>query len=367
MYKIFGLFIVFLLIASCGGGGGGNGGCMTLDCRASKYNLFVADVDFTQPSPQASNIQIVASSGFRDMTHPRVSPDKNWVAYTTYNITNSSGCASFDTGYVNTEIKATRLNGSATVSVVPVTNGALNSNSYWYGSSFEFSFLSGTPVAPKLYRAQTDAAMSLIAGSIIEVTTPATITPYDPQAISNSQLVYGGQYNNNGIVKSIFLQTLNPPGTPVGLSLGRDSTGAILYGNDVMENDPKLSPDGSQVAFMRYAPNSGANGFGWRIFMVPVASPLTEVNISPSLGISLLLHDTLPEWVDNSTLVFSLIAVTANSVARTIWAMQSNGSGRKQVVLPAGYRYSDVFPFRDGSGNQKIVVSAEKISAACTP
>lgn len=362
MYKIPAALLSCLLLAGCGGGDG----CVSLDCQTSKYNLFVADVNFSQASPQAVNIRVIATSGYRDMTHPRVAPDRNWVAYTTYNVTNASGCASLDSGYVNTEIRAARMDGGAHRSLIPLTAGAFNTNNYWYGSNFEFTFLSGPPGAIRIYRAQTDAAMNLLAGPT-EVTVPATIAPYDPQAISNSQLVYVGQYDNSGIVKSVFAQSLNPPGVPVGLSLARDSAGNVLYGNNVMENDPKLSPDGSRVAFMRYAPNSGANGFGWRIFVVPVANPLTEVNISSSLGSSLLYHDGLPEWVDNSTLVFSHIDVTAAPNTHTIWTMQSNGSGRKQVLLPAGYRYSDVFPFLDGSGSQKIVVSAEKISAACAP
>ncbi len=117
---------------------------------------------------------------------------------------------------------------------------------------------------------------------------------------------------------------------------------------------------------MRRAPNAGANGFGFRIFVVPVAPPLTEVNISTSLGASQLNNDALPEWIDNTTLVFTNIDSTVTFNSRTIWTMKSDGSNRKQVTLPAGYRYSDVYPFLDSSGNQKIIISAEKIGAICT-
>ncbi|MES9852461.1 MAG: hypothetical protein ABW170_11580 [Candidatus Thiodiazotropha sp. L084R] len=217
-----------------------------------------------------------------------------------------------------------------------------------------------------MYRAQTDASMDLVT-SPTEISIPTTITPFDPQAISNNQLVYGGLYDSGGDVRSIFLQSLNPPGVPIGLSLGRDSVGTILYGSDVLENDPKLSPDGNNVAFMRQAPNAGANGFGFRIFVVPVTNPQSEVNISASLGTSQLANDALPEWVDNTTLVFTNIDSTVTFNSRTIWTMKSDGSERKQVVLPEGYRYSDVYSFLDGSGNQKIIISAEKIDAICAP
>jgi len=140
-----------------------------------------------------------------------------------------------------------------------------------------------------------------------------------------------------------------------------------LFGSDIFENDPKISPDGVNVAFMRRAPNAGANGFGFRIFVVAIANPLMEVNISASLGTSQLNNDALPEWVDNTTLVFTNIDSTVTFNSRTIWTMKSDGSNRKQVTLPAGYRYSDVFPFLDSSGNQKMIISAEKIGVTCTP
>ncbi|KPK54821.1 MAG: hypothetical protein AMS22_05270, partial [Thiotrichales bacterium SG8_50] len=145
---------------------------------------------------------------------------------------------------------------------------------------------------------------------------------------------------------------------PANPRAGRDSAAAIRYGDDVAENDPKLSPDGSRVAFIRRAPNSGANGFGWRIFVVPAASPLNEVNVSVALGSSLLNDDVLPEWVDDTTLVFANIASSVGFNTRTSWVMQRGGSGRKRVALPEGFRYSDDYPFRDNAGNPKMAVSA---------
>ena len=133
------------------------------------------------------------------------------------------------------------------------------------------------------------------------------------------------------------------------------------------ENDAKISPDGNWVAFMRQAPNAGINGFGFRIFVVAVASPLSETNISAGLGSSQLNNDVLPEWVDNSTLVFANIDSTNAFNTRTIWTMKSDGSERKKITLPQGYRYSDVYPFLDSSGNQKIIISAEKIDEICSP
>lgn len=377
MRKFFSIVIVILLMVGCGGSGKNSFGvCSSLDCLTSKYNLIMADVDFTATTPTATNLTVIATNSYQDMTHPRVSPDKNWVAYTTYNVTNSDGCASTDSGYADTEIKATKLDGSMTTTLISATAGVLNSNNYWYGTGYDFTFLSGAPGATNIYYAQTDDKMNVIAGPT-QVIIPGTILPYDPQANSMSQSVYVGQYadGSNGNAKSVFMQALDAGAmdTPTALSLARDSNGTVLHDNEIFENDPKLSPDGNNVAFMRKisSTNSGTTtGFGWRIFVAPTTAqqPPSEENISASLGDSQLENDTLPEWVDNSTLVFSNISVVSQTdFSRTIYIMQSDGSNRTQVSLPDGYHYSDVYPFVDNLGQQKIIVSAEKISASCTP
>ena len=65
--------------------------------------------------------------------------------------------------------------------------------------------------------------------------------------------------------------------------------------------------------------------------------------------------------------MFVNIDSTVTFNARTIHVMQRDGSGRRQVMLPDGYRYSDVYPFRDIHGSQKLVVSAEKSDTVCAP
>ncbi len=240
MIKNFFTLFTCLVIISCGSSSN-NEPCTTLDCETLKYNLLLADVDFSLASPQATNIQVVATNSYQDMTHPRVSADKLWVAYTIYNDTNTDGCASTDTGYVNTKIMAASLDGIQQKTILPVTAGELTSNNFWYNNNNEFTYLGGAPGSTKLYHAQTDSSMNLIAGPT-EITIPGTITPFDPAALSDNQFVYGGLYNSGGLVKSIFLQPLNPAGIPTGLSLGRDNSGTTLFGNDIFENDPKSHP-----------------------------------------------------------------------------------------------------------------------------
>ena len=353
----------FVLFVSCAEDGDKKGtACTSLDCKTKKYSLLMANLD-------GSNIEVIKTSSYQDMTHPRVSADKKWLGFTTYNKINSSGCATVDQDYVDTEIRAVKMDGSSEVQLIAPASGELNSNIYWVGETNEFTFLSGLPSAgTKIYKATVDSNMNLISGPT-EVSVPGTILPLDPAAHKTTdKIVYPGIYNSGGEVKSIFIMNFSDSSSVVGLTLGRDSAGTTLYGTDVLENDPKLSPNGDKVAFMRLANKSGATGFGWHIFVVPVASPLAEVDISMSaLGSSILNNDTLPEWLDNDTLIFSKITVSADgSFVRTLHTMKDDGSQRSDINLPAGYHYAGVYPFTNSSGQDKMILSVEKISATCS-
>ncbi|MEQ1721627.1 MAG: hypothetical protein ABL930_00535 [Pseudobdellovibrio sp.] len=248
-----------------------------------------------------------------------------------------------------------------------------NTNSYWIGATNEFTYLSGPTASLKFYRATVDASMNLIAGPTqipVVGTIPVPIDPA-PHGATN-KIVYPGMYNpGGGFVKSIFIMNLSDSTSLVGLSLGRDRTGATIICNsdcsNIDENDPKISPDGTKVAFMRRAKDSGANGFGFHIFVVPVASPLSEVDISYStIGADISKNEVLPEWINNDTLVFSTIdIITSTNYTKEVYTMKSDGTLRTKIPLPSGFKYSDVFPFVDGTGKQRLVISAEKIGATC--
>lgn len=342
-------------------------GCTTLACSTSKFSLLVGDLD-------GSNLSLVRTSTYQEMTHPRVSNDKNWIAYTAYNDLDSDGCASLHQGYLNTEIRAIQISGGGDKRIIAPVAGQFNSNSYWIGTTNEFSYLSGPVTALKFFRATVDASMNLISGPM-QIPVPGTIVPMDPAThAATNKIVYPGLYNpGGGYVKSIFLMNLSDGGNLVGLSIGRDHAGTPIICNstcsNIMENDPKISPDGTKVAFMRQAPNSGTNGFGWHIFVVPVASPQSEVDISYShLGSDVLKNDVLPEWIDNRTLIFSTIEISGGAeTMKNVYTMKSDGSQRTKISLPTGFRYSDVFPFADASGKKRIILSVEKIDAVCKP
>jgi len=366
-YFLFLLVPIFLFL-NCNSSPTKDQVCETVLCKSSKYSLLAADIDGT-------NVSLIKTSSYQDMTHPRVSNDKNWVAYTTYNNTNSNQCASMDIGYLNTEIRAIRISGADDRQVISPVATEFNTNSYWLGATNEFTYLSGPVNALKFFRATVNSDMVVTSGPT-QIPVAGTITvPMDPQGhLATNKIVFPGLYNpGGGFIKSIFIMNLSDSVNLVGLCVGRDHANtpivcATAECLNIMENDPKISPDGTKVAFMRQAPSSGANGFGWHIFVVPVASPQTEVDISYShLGSDVLKNDVLPEWIDNNTLIFSTIEITSStSIAKNVYTMKSDGTQRTKIALPEGFRYADVFPFVDTSGKQRMILSAEKIDATCS-
>jgi Tol biopolymer transport system component len=341
--------------------------CTSLECTAKKYSLFVADLD-------GSNLSLVKTSSYQEMTHPRVSSDKEWVSYTFYNDLDANNCASLSKGYFNTEIRAVRLSGIDDKQIIAPVANEFNSNNYWIGSTNEFSYLSGPVTALKFFRATVDSTMNLVSGPT-QIPVVGTILPLDPQThLASNHIVFPGLYNpGGGFIKSIFMMNLSDSTNLVGLSVGRDRAGtpiicATAECTNIMENDPKISPDGSKVAFMRQAPDSGSNGFGWHIFVVPVASPQTEVDISYShIGSDVLKNDVLPEWLDDNTLIFSTIEIISSSeFVKNVYTMKSDGTERSKISLPEGFLYADVFPFTDTNAKKRMVIAAEKIGASCS-
>jgi Tol biopolymer transport system component len=349
--------------------------CETLDCKTSIFSLLVADLD-------GSNVSVIKTSSYQEMTHPRASADKKWVAYTQYNDLDDQGCARLSKGYFKTEIRATQLNGTNDKGIISPIDGEFNSNNYWIGSTNEFTYLSGPVSALKFKRALVDSSMNLVSAPT-EIPfwsgLPSVFVPIDPSsnALIN-RIVYPALYVDAGsgsIRKSIFIMNLSDGQNPAALTLGRDHSGALITCNDgacanLDENDPKISPDGAKVAFMRRASaeSLGANGFGFHLFVVPIATPLSEADISYShIGSDRRLNDALPEWIDNDTLLFSTLEfVSSTDFSKNVYTMKSDGTQRTKISLPSGYRYADPFPFIDEDGKQRMILAAEKIGATCS-
>lgn len=81
--------------------------------------LYTANLD-------GSNMRLLISDSYRQMTHARISSDKQWIAFTRYNNIGKDGCASenecnYDESneqYKGTEIVLMRIDGSDARTIV---------------------------------------------------------------------------------------------------------------------------------------------------------------------------------------------------------------------------------------------------------
>lgn len=370
------LFTLLLISSLTGCGGGSSGGatattpCSSFDCLTSKFNLVTANLD-------GNNLAVIATDSYREMTHPRITLDRKWIAYTRFNTIGNNGCAEEkstpDNSYFNTGIRVASIDGSTNIELTTPNLSRFSTNAYWIGNTYDFTFLEGDPRSAvaqdklQIKRGSRSADMNVNLGTVVITPTTGTFTTvFDPQQVL-TKIVFGGQYTSTIAVKSIFTMNLDGSGL-TGITIAADRNGAVVAADKAFENDPKLSPDGTKIAFMRKI-NTGiaANDHGFNIFVTNSNStPGAELNRSiASIGADPNFNDAVPEWIDNTTLVFFTLNITSTGLVQKLYTMKDDGTLRTEILLPTGYYYSHVIPYRDAQGNTKILFAANKSATSC--
>lgn len=342
--------------------------CVSFDCLTAKFNLVTANLD-------GSNLAVIAKDTYREMTHPRITFDRRWIAYTRFNTLVAAGCAEEKgSNYTNTEIRVTNMDGSVVLGLTTADPTRASTNSYWIDNTYNFTFLDGVLGSTdatnkiKIKRGFRDANMGLAAATVA-IPTPDEAAVFDPQQVSN-KIVFGAQYNildAEADVKSIF--TMNLDGTGVeGRTVATVYKGTTpVVAAQAYENDPKFSPDGTKIAFMRKIDTAtAANDHGFHIFVTSASgAPGSEVDISDrTIGQDVYFNDGVPEWIDNTTLVFFTLNFSTG-VVQKLYTMKDDGTQRTEIPLPAGYYYSHVIPYQD-AGKTKILFAANKSATSCS-
>lgn len=272
--------------------------------------------------PTTGNSRALIVDPVREMTHPRVSKDGQWITFTRYNSAGTDGKAREIDGYDNTEVMVMHISGKNLVSVVPPKLGFVTANSSWTPDGKGIIFVSNrtdliaNKVLPKMgqiyiYNFETHLIRRVPTPDGMEVADPHWVgdTLVFPQVIPLS-------LNIDGTVKSP---------QPLWMMKASDTTGSsahqitfplakrhVLPGTtfNLGDYDPRISPDGKKIAFMRYF-----GGMDWR-FMVAdlstgVAKAMTDgtVLLAANLGITKIWGepplDAVPDWSpDGSKLTF---------------------------------------------------------------
>jgi Tol biopolymer transport system component len=289
------------------------------------------------------DVRLLVSDSSRQMTHPRVSPNRQWITFTRYNRKGFfSGLAEEKGGYKQTSIMLARIDGSDVQTLIPAKKGILNCNSTW---SSDGRFLVWLTTENPQRRPQL-RKIDLKTRKITNIPTPPGLATTDPHVVGNRIVfpVVGGDAH--------YLWIMDLDGrNGKRLTFPNFGTSKRAGKHQLGDYDPKLSPDGSKVAFMRLYGKEG-----WRIFVVDVKTGI-ERDLSGPHRI-----DTLPDWSsDGKRLLFWHIDKKALH-RMGLYTMRPDGSDRRMIPLPRGYLHGHphFFPNSGSSPNAKIIYRATK-------
>jgi Tol biopolymer transport system component len=299
------------------------------------FGIYSANLD-------GSDIRMIISDPSRQMTHARVSPDGQWIAFTRYNKKGFNGLAEEEGGYFETEIAVSRIDGSEIRTIIPPKKGVLAANANWSDDSKKLLYISTDNAEHSLELRLVD----LQTLQVSQLDIPETLKPADPDWHENF-LVFPSKGDGMDALwmmsfdGKIVRQLTSPSGFE-----GRSGT-PFSYG----DYDPKISPDGTKVAFMRYF-----GGEIWKSYVVDIATG-AETLLSHGEG-----ADVTPEWSSDGQLLAFWHIDRNNLPSMGIYTMRPDGTDRKMIPLQRGMLHGHpvFFPNSGSVGNARIMYVAKK-------
>src|SRR5262249_8858427 len=131
------------------------------------------------------HVQTVVADPQRELTHPRVSHDGQWITFTRYNDVGADGFARETSGYADTEIMIVRVDGTGLQTIVAPKPGVVAANSSWLPDDKGLVFLStdNPDHQPQIM------TVDLASRTLTRLPTPAGTAVSDPHVVG-SQVVF---------------------------------------------------------------------------------------------------------------------------------------------------------------------------------
>lgn len=284
-----------------------------------------------------SNLKILISDPDREMSHPRVSPDRTRVVITRYTRRGKDGKATEEQGYEGTEILVMNLDGSGLETILPAKSGIVTANGCWAPDGKSLIYISTDNPQRDPEIRQIDLATRLVS----RLPTPAGLKATDPHWEAG-KIVFPAKSADGKGADALWLMNADGSGARQITRPPRSKSGPGLYG----DFDPKLSPDGGKVAFMRID-----GGDGWRVFVQDLGTGEEKLLTPPGP------MQWLPTWSSDGQLLLYVHVDRARPKEIGLYTMTPDGRDRKQVPLPRGYLYghSTFFP-GDGSSDAARII-----------
>lgn len=253
-------------------------GCKTVHPQ-DNYGVYIARLD-------GSDLRMIMSSPTQEITHVRVSPDQRKITFTRYNHFGLDGTANENGGYDNTEIMLANIDGSGVETLTAPHEGSANGNSSWAPNGQQLIYCNfGQGRVPQ------DTTMDLKTRTVARVPTPPGLAVADPSWVKN-KIVFT-VIGKEGQV----LWLMDEDGKNAHQITDPRFTGQIKkLAFKLGDYDPWLSPDATNVAFMRMM----ANG-QWHSFVLNLATG-KETDLSKDIP-GVTLADGVPEWSSDGKLL----------------------------------------------------------------
>jgi hypothetical protein len=289
-----------------------------------------------------SDFAILMSSPDQEMTHPRVSPERKRVVLTRYHQRGKDGRAKEELGYEFTEIMVVNLDGTGLETIIAPKPGVIAANGDWApdGKSLIWFSTDNPQRIPEIRR------IDLATREITRVPTPPGLKSTDPHWLGG-KMVFPAKAGPRG-ADALWVMNIDGSGARQITRPPRTSSAAGLYG----DFDPKLSPDGSLVAFMRID-----GGESWRIMLLDLASG--EEKLLTPRGKT----QWLPTWSSDGRLLLYVNFDRRNLKETGLYTMTPEGTDPRMVPLPRGYLYghSSFFPGDGSSPKARIIFNGQRM------
>lgn len=299
------------------------------------FGIYTARLD-------GSDVQTVMTSPDREMTHPRVSPDGKRLVLTRYNNRGRDGKATEEQGYDNTEIMIVNIDGTGLETIIPPKPGVIAANGSWTpdGTSLIFISTDNPQRRPEIRQ------INLATRKITRVPTPPSVAASDPDW-EGHELVFAAKGEDSD---ALWMMKADG-GDARQITRPTQSRKRGTIGN-YGDFDPKLSPDGSKVAFMRIY-----GGDAWRVMVLDLKTGV-ERNLTAEGVI-----EGLPTWSSDSKLLLYRHIDRKKLSDIGLYTMTPEGGDRKRVPLPRGFLYNhgSFFPGDGSSSRAHIIYTGTRV------
>ncbi len=301
-----------------------------------KFGIYVAELS-------GKNHKQIAFSSWQQLSHPRVSPDHQWITFTRYTKKKWNGLAEETGGYAGSEIMLVRMDGTDMQTVIPAKEGKMNCVSSWADDGKSLIWVSddNSENIPWIMK------INLATREIVRLPTPPELKTTDPHIVGD-QMVFPVVAKK---VDSLWMMNLDGSNLRQ-ITFPKEPTGFRWAALPAGDYDPKLSPDGKQVAFMRLKGKDD-----WRLWVVDLATG-EERQLSGPDDV-----DIVPDWSSDGKLIAFSHINTKDFRKMGLYTIKPDGTDRKLLPMPRGQvcNQPQFFPGEGSGPTARMIYQSFKV------